>query len=524
MTIAYGARQPCDEHAAGRRDAPIPCPERDKPWVLATAILGSSLAFLEGSVVNLALPAIQSDFETTSTELQWVINAYLLVLGSFMLIGGSLGDRYGLRRVFLVGTAVFGAGALAAALAPSMSLLIAARILQGIGGALLVPSSLALVGSHFPKEERGRAIGTWAGASALTTAAGPVLGGWLVDRWGWPSVFFLVVPVAILTIIVCRWRVPVSPVKRGNRLDYAGGLLLVASLALLIYALVSSQSLLLKVAAVVLSLVLGAAFLLHEKRFKPPMLPLRLFSSGAFSGANLMTLLLYSALTGALYFLPFNLIQVQGYSAAQAGAAFLPFTLILGFGSTLAGDMIRKFDPRMILTVGPVVAAAGFITLAIPGENASYVSGFLPGILIIGVGMTLSVAPLTTVVMGSVSNSEAGIASGVNNTAARIAGVLAVAVLTAVAVWQFTDAIELRLQDRHVPRELTDLLTSRASELADLKAPEGTSERLAATASDAVAFAYVRTFRLLVVICGLLAAVSGAIAWFSLAQYDRKDE
>jgi hypothetical protein len=318
--------------------------------------------------------------------------------------------------------------------------------------------------------------------------------------------------------------VPVSPVKRGNRLDYAGGLLLVASLALLIYALVSSQSLLLKVAAVVLSLVLGAAFLLHEKRFKPPMLPLRLFSSGAFSGANLMTLLLYSALTGALYFLPFNLIQVQGYSAAQAGAAFLPFTLILGFGSTLAGDMIRKFDPRMILTVGPVVAAAGFITLAIPGENASYVSGFLPGILIIGVGMTLSVAPLTTVVMGSVSNSEAGIASGVNNTAARIAGVLAVAVLTAVAVWQFTDAIELRLQDRHVPRELTDLLTSRASELADLKAPEGTSERLAATASDAVAFAYVRTFRLLVVICGLLAAVSGAIAWFSLAQYDRKDE
>jgi EmrB/QacA subfamily drug resistance transporter len=518
MTIAYSARQPCDEYAAGRGEAPIPCPERDKPWVLATAILGSSLAFIEGSVVNLALPALQSDFETTSTELQWVMNAYLLVLGSFMLIGGSLGDRYGLRRVFLVGTAIFGASALAAALAPSMSLLIAARVLQGLGGALLVPSSLALVGSHFPEEERGRAIGTWAGASALTTAAGPVLGGWLVDHWGWPSVFFLVVPFAALTIIVCRWRVPVSPVKRGDQLDYAGALLLVASLALLIYALVSSQSLPVRIAAVMFFLVLGAAFLLHEKRFKTPMLPLRLFSSSAFSGANLMTLLLYCALTGALYFLPFNLIQVQGYSAAQAGAAFLPFTLILGFGSTFAGDMIRKFEPRMILTVGPVVTAAGFVALAIPGANASYISGFLPGILIIGVGMTLSVAPLTTVVMSSVSGSETGVASGVNNTAARIAGVLAVAVLTAVAVWQFTGAVDLQLEAQNVPRELSDVLTSNASALAELKAPEGTPERLAATVSDAVAFAYVRTFRLLVVICGLLAAVSGAIAWFSLAR------
>jgi predicted MFS family arabinose efflux permease len=295
-------------------------------------------------------------------------------------------------------------------------------------------------------------------------------------------------------------------------------MLFVVSLALLIYALVSSQSPPVRVTVVILSLILGAAFLRREQRFEAPMLPLRLFSSNAFSGANLMTLLLYCALTGALYFLPFNLIQVQGYSAAQAGAVFLPFTLILGFGSTLAGDMIRKFDPRMILTVGPVVAAAGFMALAIPGANASYVSGFLPGILIIGVGMTLSVAPLTTVVMSSVGDSETGVASGVNNTAARIAGVLAVAVLTAVAVWQFSGALETRLKDSDVPSELVEQLMSNAAELAELKAPDGTPERTIAMVSGAVALAYVGTFRVLVIICGILAVLSGAIAWFSLAK------
>jgi EmrB/QacA subfamily drug resistance transporter len=518
MTIADGTRQPCDEYAAGRSKAPIPCPERDKPWVLATAILGSSLAFIEGSAVNLALPALQSDFGTTSTKLQWVINAYLLVLGSFMLIGGSLGDRYGLRRIFLVGTAVFGAGALASAMAPSMSLLIVARLVQGLGGALLVPSSLALVGSHFPEEERGRAIGTWAGASALTTAAGPVLGGWLVDQWSWPSVFLLVVPLAALTIVVCWWRVPVSPVRSRERLDYAGALLLAASLGLLIYALVSAFAPPVRAALIMLSILLGTAFLWRQQRFKAPMLPLRLFSSRAFSGANLVTLFLYCALTGALYFLPFNLIQVQGYSAMQAGAAFLPFTLILGFGSTFAGGMIGKVDPRVILTLGPVVAGAGFMALAIPGANASFVTGFLPGILLSAVGMTLCVAPLTTVVMSSVPDDETGVASGVNNTAARIAGVLAVAVLTAAAVWQFSGALESRLRDSDVPSQLVERMMGNTAELAELKAPEGTPEPTTATVSEAVAFAYVETFRVLVIICGLLAALSGAIAWFSLGR------
>lgn len=515
MNIAYDTQQPCDETCVETRRRPIPCLQRDKPWVLVAAILGSSLAFIEGSVVNLALPAIQVDFAVTSTGLQWVVNAYLLMLGSFMLIGGSLGDRYGLRRIFMLGTGVFGVGALACAFVPSLSWLIAARVAQGLGGALLVPASLALVGSHFNDEERGRAIGTWAGASALTTAIGPMIGGWAVDQWGWPAVFLLVSPLAALTMIVAGWRVPKSPVGTA-RLDYPGALLLVASLGLLIYALVTPVPPGWRAALFVFALIFGMLFVRHERRFDAPMLPLDLFRSRMFSGANLMTLLLYCALSGTLFFLPFNLIQVQGYSATQAGAAFLPFTLILGFGSTVAGDMIRKLNPRIVLTVGPVVAALGFAALTIPGEHASYVAGFLPGIVMIGIGMTLSVAPLTTVVMSSVGSRHAGVASGVNNTAARLAGVLAVAVLTAVAVGRFAAGLEIRLQAEDVPPEQVSQLIRHASRLAELKPPADTSAPVAAAVNAAVARTYVGTFRVLVLICSVLAAVSGMIAWFSL--------
>ena len=516
MTIGYGSRQPRDELASARQET-IPCPERDKPWVLATAILGSSLVFIEGSVVNLALPALQSDFDVASTELQWVINAYLLMLGSFMLIGGSLGDRYGLRRVFLTGIAVFGAGAFFSAVAPSLSVLIAARLLQGLGGALLVPTSLALVGSHFPEQERGRAIGTWAGASALTTAIGPVAGGWLVDHTGWPSVFLLVVPFALLTFVIARWRVPASPVRSRQPLDYLGALLLAVALSLLIYSLVASMTPLLRVALAMLATAFGALFVWRERRFAAPMLPMRLFRIRSFSGANLMTLLLYCALNGAFYFLPFNLIQVQGYSAVQAGAAFLPFTLILGFGSTYAGDLLRKADPRVILTVGPVIAAAGFAALAIPGTNASFVTGFLPGIVLMGIGMTLSIAPLTTVVMSSAGQDAAGVASGVNNTAARIAGVLAIAALTTVAVFHFTQALETRLHAAEVPSRVIGQLTNNAAALAELQPPAGVVEGTAAAVAHAVDGAYVESFRVLVLICAALALLSSAVAWVSIS-------
>jgi EmrB/QacA subfamily drug resistance transporter len=354
-------QQPCDraQLRAVRRHAA--CPQRDKPWVLASAILGSSLAFIEGSVVNLALPAIQHELMIDSAAVQWVMNAYLLVLGAFMLVGGSLGDRVGLRRIFILGNAVFGLGALGCAIAPSLTVLIVARCVQGLGGALLVPASLALIGSYFTGTERGRAIGTWAGASALTTAVGPVLGGWLVDQWSWPAVFWLVAPFALVTLIVAAWRVPADEAEGDRPPDYPGAFLLAAALATMIYALVDPASVWHAALFLTVAATLAIAFVWRERQFSSPLLPLGLFSSRVFSGANLMTFLLYASLSGALYFLPFNLIQVQGYSATAAGAAFLPITLMLGFGSTLAGDLIRQFDPRIVLTVGPVVAGTGFL-------------------------------------------------------------------------------------------------------------------------------------------------------------------
>lgn len=517
MTLAYDARQPCDEAQARAARRSLPCPQRAKPWVLATAILGSSLAFIEGSVVNLALPAVQSDFGTGAAGIQWVSNAYLLMLVAFMLIGGSLGDRYGLRRVFIIGTTVFGLGALAGAFAPSLPFLIAARSLQGVGGALLVPTSLALIGSHFDDAERGRAIGTWAGASALTTAIGPVLGGWLVDQWGWRSVFLLIPPLVVLTIIIARWRVPVSPLKHDGRLDYPGAVLLAAALGLLVYALVSPTAMALRVLLLGLAGGFGAAFVLRERSFTAPMLPLGMFRSRPFRGANAMTLLLYFALIGALYLLPFNLIQVQGYTATQAGAAFLPLTLILGFGSTLAGDSIRKFSPRLILTIGPIIAAFGFAALALPGTDASYIAGFLPGIVIIGIGMTLSVAPLTTVVMGAVADHHTGTASGANNTAARLGGALAVAALTSLAIWQFSTDLGRRLYDAGLPAAVVESLLRQASALAELAPPVDAAPATAASIAQVIALAYVDTFRALVILCAALAAASGIIAWFSLA-------
>lgn len=520
----YGSQQPCDRaqlRAARRRAA---CPQRDKPWVLASAILGSSLAFIEGSVVNLALPAIQRELGIDSAAVQWVMNAYLLVLGSFMLVGGSLGDRVGLRRIFILGNAVFGLGALACAIAPSLPVLVVARCVQGLGGALLVPASLALIGSYFSAEERGRAIGTWAGASALTTAVGPVLGGWLVDQWGWPAVFWLVPPLAVLTLSIAAWRVPADTAEDDTPIDYPGALLLAASLAVLIYGLVDPGPAWQAASFLGVAALLAAAFIRREKRFTSPLLPLDLFASRTFSGANLMTFLLYAALSGALYFLPFNLIQVQGYSATAAGAAFLPMTLMLGFGSTLAGDLIRRFEPRIVLTLGPVIAGAGFIGLALPGTDTAFVTGFLPAILVIGLGMTISVAPLTTVVMSAVAERQTGVASGINNTVARLAGVVAIAVLTGVAIGGFSTSLEDSLRAAGVPPAVTEDLLANATRLAELNPPGDVSPSVARTIEATVATSYVDAFRITTVVCGLLAIGSGLVAWFSLGGLSIRDD
>lgn len=426
---------PCEEGIIRSADASASCRPAAprKTQALAATILGSSMAFIDGSVVNVALPAIQRDLSAGTAGIQWIVNAYLLLLGALVLIGGSAGDRYGRRRVFLAGIVLFTIASVGCGLAPGVGTLVVARAAQGIAAALLVPSSLAILGASFDPDERGRAIGAWAGFGALMSALGPILGGWLVDTLSWRAIFFLNVPIAAAAVWLTLRAVPESRDPAAGPLDWTGAVIVAVGLGVLTWALTEAARRGFGDAWVLAGLAGGAillvAFVIIETRVRAPMMPPALFRSRDFSGANLLTLLLYFALSGALFVLPFELIRGHGYSATQAGAALLPLPIVMGLFSRQAGRLNDRIGPRWPLTVGPVIAGVGFAALALPAQGTPYWQGFLPAMLVLSVGMTLAVAPLTTTVMSAVDTHQAGVASGINNAVARVAGVVAVAVL-----------------------------------------------------------------------------------------------
>ena len=509
-------RSPCDEGVLEAARCDEACRRRRRPFVLAAMILGSSMAFIDGTVVHIALPAIESDLNASMPAMQWIVNAYTLVLGSLLLIGGSAGDRFGRRRLFCIGVVVFTVASVACGLAPDSTTLILARALQGLGGALLVPGSLAIIGATFPSAERGRAIGTWAGFSALTTAAGPVLGGWLVDALSWRAIFFINVPLAAVTLALALRYVPESRSAAGGALDWRGALLALAGFALLTYGLVSVVELGFGDPRVPAVLVAGAAalavFIWVERRAAAPMMPLGLFRSARFTGANLMTLLLYFALSGTLFFLPFALIQVHGYTATAAGAALLPFTLILGVLSRWSGALLERTGARMPLIVGPVLSAAGIALLAVPGTAGSYWTTFFPAMLVLGIGMTISVAPLTTTVMNAVDGRRAGVASGVNNAVSRIAGLLAVAMLTVAAIEIYGPALAQALDGLALPPQVAEALLAARQDLAGTSVPGDLAPALAAQAHAAIDAAFIDSFRVVMLICAAMALGAGLCA------------
>jgi EmrB/QacA subfamily drug resistance transporter len=442
--------RPCDEGAI-RSVRPDPsCVAGQKFWILAATILGSSMAFVDESVVNVALPAIEADLKAPVAVMQWLVNAYTLCVASLMLIGGAAGDRLGRLRVFVVGAGVFALGSLWCGLSPTVAQLIAARAAQGVGAALLIPSSLAIIGASIDAEERGRAIGTWAGFSAIAAAIGPLLGGWIVDHVTWRWIFFINPLLALPTIWAALRHVPESRDRQADPgLDWLGALLAIAGLGSLVFGLIASSDLGWRDGTVLGSIAAGllllAAFIWVEGRSRAPMMPLDVFASRTFSGVNLLTLLLYAALGGAFFFLPFDLIQVHNYSATLAGAAFLPFTLMMGALSRWSGGLLDRFGARAPLIIGPAITAVGFALLGLPGTGGSYGTTFLLPMTILGLGMAVSVAPLTTAVIGAVPTHRAGVASGVNNAAAALANLLAVAIFGAIA---------LNAYDRELDRHL----------------------------------------------------------------------
>ncbi|MGV9455782.1 MFS transporter [Streptomyces sp. NPDC003635] len=395
-------------------------------WILLTTVLGSSMALLDSTVVNVALPRIGEDLDANLSALQWTVNAYMLTLAGLILLGGSLGDRYGRRKVFVIGVVWFAAASLLCGLAPNAEVLIAARALQGVGGALLTPGSLALIQASFHPDERGRAVGLWSGFGGIGAAVGPFLGGWLVDGPGWRWVFLLNVPLALLCVPVALRHVPESGGggTRHGRFDVLGAALGALALALVTYALIEADWI-----TAVLGVGLGVAFVYVEKRRPDPMMPLGIFASRQFTAVNLVTLCVYAALGGFFFLAVIQLQVVAGYSALAAGTALLPTTVLMLLLSARSGELADRIGPRIPLTVGPLVSAAGLLLMLRVGPDANYLTDVLPGVLVFGLGLVTLVAPLTATVLASVDVARAGLASGINNAAARAAGLVAVAAL-----------------------------------------------------------------------------------------------
>jgi EmrB/QacA subfamily drug resistance transporter len=512
-------KQPCDEGVILTSPlAAAPCRQAAKPWILAATILASSMAFIDGTVVNVALGALQREFGATLVGVQWVVEAYALFLASLVLVGGSLGDLYGRRRVFALGIAIFAVASVACGLARDINELILTRAAQGIGAALLVPGSLAIISASFPESERGRAIGAWSGMSAITGAAGPVIGGWLIEHASWRWAFFLNLPLAAVTLAITFWQVPESRGEiRAKRLDWMGALLVTVGLGLIVFALLESSSQGWRGGWVGVGLIAGVValilFVAVESRSAAPILPLELFRRHNFTGANLLTLFLYAALGGAMFFLPLNLIQVQGYSATAAGAALLPFILLFSFLSRWAGGLVEKWGPKKPLIFGPLIAALAFVLLAMPGKGGSYWTTFFPGIVLLGLGMATSVAPLTTVVMTSLSADRAGAASGVNNAVARVAALLAIAIFGLVMLYAFNSEFDRRLTGMRLPTEAQRQLDNDRAKLAATEAPPMLDMETAASVRLTITDSFIVGFRWVLTLAAALAVLGALIVW-----------
>ena len=416
------------------------------------------MSMIDGSAVNVALPRIARDLHATSSELQWIVEGYALLLSAFMLIGGSIGDIYGRRKIFAIGVALFALGSLGCALAPSAISLVAWRCVQGCGGALVTPGSLAIISASFTGEARGRAIGTWSGFAAITSAAGPVIGGWLVQHESWRAIFLINLPVAAVALVALFAGVAESrDGAAGSHVDWQGGLLASVGLGTVVYGLIEAQAHLASgwsAAFALGTIAFGCAvlgwFVRNERRVAAPMLPLGLFANRTFAVTNIYTLLLYAGIGGSFYFIPFDLINVQHYSATQAGAALLPIVAIIFLGSRWSGGLVVSYGAKGPLVGGACIAAVGFAWFGLAGVGRPYALTFLPAAIVFGVGAALFVAPLTTAVMGSVDEARAGIASGVNNTISRAAGLLAIALLGIVVSVTFSGSLAHRLRSEAI--------------------------------------------------------------------------
>jgi|KBSSwiStaDraftv2_1062776.scaffolds.fasta_scaffold01477_2 EmrB/QacA subfamily drug resistance transporter len=519
MKPAGSVLYPCDQGVIASSPALAPCSAQAASWVLAATILGSSLAFIDGTVVNVALPALQASLNATVVDMQWVVEAYALLLAALLLVGGSLGDTYGRRRIYVIGIIVFATASVGCSLALSVNQLIFSRAVQGIGAALLVPGSLAILSASFRERDRGRAIGTWSAFTAMTTAVGPVLGGWLIEHGSWRWVFFINQPIAAIAIMLTLWHVPESrnPLADGKP-DWPGAALAVVGLTGIAFALIESSNRSGSDPVVIVALLMGVcaliAFAAVESRTKAPLLPMNLLRVRNFAGTNLLTLFLYGALGGMFFFFPMNLIQVQGYLPTAAGSASLPFVALIFLLSRWTGGLMDRYGSRRLLIFGPIVAAIGFGLFAVPSIGGNYWITFFPAVMTLGLGMAISVAPLTTTVMNSVGGEWAGVASGINNAVARLAGVLAIAIFGIVMLQTFDRHLMRNLAEINISPEIRRDIGAQRIKLAAIEVPSNIDITTRRAIERLIDESFIAGFRGVMLIASGLAFASAATAWF----------
>jgi EmrB/QacA subfamily drug resistance transporter len=463
--------------------ATVPLSSTSGKWIMVSTIMASAMAFIDGTALNVALPAIQKSLHASGTDLFWILNAYLLMLAALMLLGGSLGDKLGRKKIFITGILIFIAGSAACGMAGNVLWLIVFRMFQGIGGALMIPGSLSLISSSIDEKERGKAIGTWSAFTTVVTIGGPILGGALADAGHWRYIFYINVPIGIVAVMILWGKVQESIADdKDKTLDLLGATAITLGLIAITFGFLRIPETGLTgqvIASLVIGVLLLIAYIFIERRSRHPMMPLSLFKNMTFSGANLLTFFLYAGLGAGMLFLSLNLVQAQGYDQLQSGLTFLPFTILMVLVARFAGALADKYGPRLFLTLGPAIAGVGLLMLSFVGQTAgpsAYFTTFFPGVVVFGLGMSFTVAPLTATVMGAVSDHFSGTASGINNALSRIAGVFANAIFGALAVLFFSGALKQDLSQLPLNEGGKQAVMHQASELGNAKAPASLNE------------------------------------------------
>ena len=488
-------------------------------WVLIATVLGSAMPMIDGTAVNVILPILQRDLRADAATIQWIVEGYSLFLSALILIGGGLGDVLGRRRMFVFGCAVFAVASAGCAFSANAAELLIARCAQGVGAALLVPESLALISAEFAPKERGKAIGTWSAFSAISTAIGPVLGGYIAQHFSWRWVFSINVPIAAFIIYIAMRHIADSHDETiSKKIDILGAVLASLGLGGLVYALIASQGQgfqLMPIVVGIISLILLGVFIWYEGRAANPMMPLTFFRSPVFAGANAYTLLLYAGLGGGLFFIPFDLINVQHYTPTAAGAAMLPMIVILFLFSRYSGAAQNKVGPRVMLVTGALVAAVAYALFAMAGQGKSYWVSFFPAAVVLGIAAAIFVAPLTSTVMNAIESTHAGIASGINNAVSRTAGLIAIAALGLVLTMTFYNRFDREVGSAAISSTSRAALQRNRDRIVIGYIPPSLRGAERAQVSTIVADAFTRGFEAVMLACGLLAIGAGVVAFIS---------